>query len=255
LVKALKDKPVKFFAIGAGDNIRDVTSYAQQNQVAMPIFADSLSVMEGRYGMKISLQNIWQFRILGPDGKVAGSTMTKEAIESIVAKTKAEWKYKGKGYETKLDPVLDQLEVGQYAFGLKLLAAYRKDANKKVAESANQLYADLKGEGEGWKKQADELAETEPVQAYDLYSKVAVLFPGSDLAKSAAEPLKTLGKDKAVSKELAARKVYGQLYTTLSTMTPAQKPAAVKFCQDLAKKFPDTPSAAQAEELAKELEK
>jgi hypothetical protein len=208
--------------------------------------------MQKRYNQKISLQNIWQTRII-VDGKIAGVDMSKDAVEKALEKGKVEGKYLGRDYDAKLAATLDALEWGQYAQGMKLLATARKSANKELAKSANQLYDDVKKEGDDWKSEAEGAVESDPVKAYDLYARVATAFAGTELGKSVAEPLKKLAANKAVAAELAARKAFTQYVAAAGKMTPQQKAAAVKLLQDIAKKHSGTPTGDKAAELAKEL--
>jgi hypothetical protein len=219
----------------------------------MPIFADGLGLMEKRYGFQISLKNIYQIRVYDPAGKLVGLDMSKEALERIVDQTKPAWKYKGDGYDAKLTPALDFFEVNQHAAGMKLLTPLRKSTVKAVAESANKLFDVIKKEGEQWKEDADGAVESDPVKAYDLYTKIAAVFAGSDLARSVAEPLRKLALTKPVSSELAARKAFAQFTTLASKATPAFKPQAAKICQDVAKKYSGTPTGDKAAALVDEL--
>jgi thiol-disulfide isomerase/thioredoxin len=255
IVQALKDKPVKFVAIGPGDTLLDVVGYQRETQLAMPIFADSLGLMEKRYGFHISLQNIYQIRVYDPVGKLVGVDMAKDGLEKIVEKTKPTWKYKGDGYDAKLNPALDQFEFNQYAAGMKLLTPLRKNANKAVAESANKLFDVMKKEGTQWKEDAEAAVEDNPVKSYDLYAKITAVFAGDELAKSVADPLKKLGANKTVSAELAARKAFAQFTALTGKATPAFKPQALKLCQDVAKKHAGTPTGDKAGALADELSK
>jgi hypothetical protein len=250
LVKAMQGKPVKFLAIMA--NATAAEAAVTQQQLAMPIYVDNLGIMQKRYGQKISLQNIWQMRIVGPDGKIVANNMTKEVLEKAL--TKVEGKYLGQEYDAKLGTALEAFEWGQYGAGMKLLTPARKSTNKDLAASAKKLYEVVKTQGEEWKSDADSAAESDPVKAYDLYSRVATVFTGDELGKSAAEPLKKLVKDKAVSAELAARKSFSQYLTSAARMTPPQKAAAVKMLQDIAKRHSGTPTADKAAELIKDLE-
>lgn len=249
----MQNKPVKFIAVGAGDSSSEAGAYAAQTKMAMPIFADSLGLMEKRYGMQISLKNIYQFRIIDPEGKVVSYTGGPAEIDKALEKVKNPWKYKAEKYDAKLEPILDLFEWGQHAQGMKLLTPLRKSTSKSLAADANKLFDVIKLEGEEWKSEADKAAAEEPIKAYDLYAKVATVFAGDALGKSVAEPLKKLTGNKAVSAELAARKAYSAIDATLSKTPAAQKAAAVKFCQDIAKKYAGTPTAEKAAALAKEI--
>lgn len=254
LVKAYQDKPVKFLAVLANGTLTEASTYQAENRLTMPIYADSLGLMQKRYGFKISLQNIWQYRVIGPDGTVIDYDMTREVLDRAIAATTPEWKYKGEKYDAKLSPVLDLLEDGQYAAAMKKLRPLRSSPNKAISQSANKLYDALKEDGDKWKSEAEEATTDDPAKAYDLFSRVAAVFSGTPLGVSAEGPLKRLSANKTVSSELAARKAFNPLKDSLSKLTPAQKPAAVKRCKDISRKYPNTPTGDQAAELLKELE-
>ena len=59
-----------FFAVAAGDTLADAKEYVGETRMAMPAFADALSLMEARYGQQISLSNIHQTRVIDPTGKI-----------------------------------------------------------------------------------------------------------------------------------------------------------------------------------------
>jgi peroxiredoxin len=252
LVKAMANKPVKFIAVGASDTMLEVNKYARETGLAMPIFIDSLGLMEKRYGQAISLKNIYQIRVIGPDGKVVGLNMKEDDISK--AAEKANWTYPREDYHAKLVPALDCFEWNQYLKGMKLLLPLRKSPMKPVAESAEKLLAAVKEEGQKWKEEADKAAEDKNlVEAYDLYAKVATVFAGDELGKSADVALKKLSATKAVKDELAARKAYTAALTKSTSMTPMQKKLAAAMFSGIAKKFPDTPTAEKATALAQEL--
>ena len=50
IVKQYQGKPVRFFAVAAGDTLQQAKAYAGGTKLAMPVFADPLSLMERRYG-------------------------------------------------------------------------------------------------------------------------------------------------------------------------------------------------------------
>jgi hypothetical protein len=92
------------------------------------------------------------------------------------------------------------------------------------------------------------------VKAYDLYAKAAAAFnkteePGT----AAAAGVKELGEDKAVKSELAARKAFARVNGALTRATAQQKGEVAKFCHDIVKKHPGTPTAETAKSLAAEL--
>ena len=252
VVKQYQGKPVKFFAVAAGDTLQQAKSYAGGTKLAMPVFADPLSLMERRYGQTISLNNLWQFRVIGPDGKISGYRMEPAAIDKALAKV--ELKYNPEEYHEKVRPAVELLEWKQYPAGVKSLRSLLKHKDKEVADSAAKLMEAVKAEAGEWMTEAEAAAGSEPVKAYDLYTKVATAFGATDeLGKKAAEAAKQLKANESVKKELDARKAYEKVMNVMAMATPKQKPDVAKLAADIAKKYPDTPTGKKAEELQKEL--
>ena len=221
----------------------------------MTTFSDLFGVMQARYGMEISLQNIYQFRVIGPDGTVVArnSDMNPADIEKALATAK--WKYKDGGYHAGLNPVIDQLEWGQYEAALRQLKPATKAGNKAIQESAGKLLAAVKDEAKGWLEEAARTSETDPVRAYDLYARVAACFAGDDLGKQADGALKTLAKNKAVTDELAARKMYDGIAAMSAKAQMGQKAQFVTQAAGIAKKYPEAPTGKLAATLAEDLER
>jgi len=247
IVAHYKDKPIKFLAVGPHNTLAEVKAYVSETKLAMPVFADNLNIMEAMYGQNISLQNVRQFRIVGPDGKVVGYEMSTAAIDKALEGIS--WKYKDQGYDPRLNGIIDALEWNQYGPAMNALRPVRKNQSKELAESAEKLYQAVKTEGQGWKDQADKIVVDQPVEAFDLYSKVANLFAGDDLAKSVADPLKTLRTNKAVTDELAARDQYSQLYRAVPRASLQQREQVAGFCAIIQTQYAGTPTAEKAKAL------
>lgn len=252
VVEQFKGKPVKFIAVGAGDSLTDAIGYVKDTKLEMPSFADSMGLMEHRYGFHISLQNIYQFRIIGPNGNIAGMSMEPAAIEQALKGVK--WKYKDDGYDPKLDRIINALEWNQYEPAVRALKVATKSSPKSLAESATKLMDAVKAEAKGWLDEAEKVKGEDPVKAYDLYTRVSACFPApDDLGKQADAALKTLRKDKAVTDELTARAMYDAVSAALGRGL-LRKPADVAAsCDTIAKRFPAAPTGKKAAELATEI--
>jgi peroxiredoxin len=252
VVAQFKDKPVKFLAVAAGDPMPDARSYLSSTRLNMPVFADAFSLMEKRYGFNISLQNIYQFRVIDPEGKIVGYRMEPGDIERAVAKAK--WKFKDGGYHKMLENAVDRFEWGQYADGMRLLRPHLKNSKAEVKDSATKLYETVKAEVQQWFDKAEQSAEQNPVEAHDLYTKVAAAFTGEDLGKKANDGLKKLGANQTVKDELAARKMFDRLCDGLANGNPnAGRQKAKEFAESITKKYPQTPTGKRAGEIAQEL--
>ena len=107
IVEQFKGRPVKFLAITPAQ-MEECKGYTSETKLEMPCFADGLGVMQARYGTQISLNNIWQFRVIDARGIVAGYDMSADAITKALADVK--WTYKDDGYDPKLNYIVEGLE-------------------------------------------------------------------------------------------------------------------------------------------------
>ena len=239
-----------FFAVAAGDTLAEAKKYVGETRMAMPVFADALSLMEARYGQQISLSNIHQTRVIDPSGKVVAYRFEEASIEQALKDAK--WKFREDADDKKLAAAAQLLEAGRYAEGIQRLTPFLK--RKETAESAQKLLDKVKAEVQGWVAEADECKASDPVKAYDLYTKAAAAFGrNAEPGTAATAALKALADDKAVKAELAARKAYARVQGALPRATPQQKGEVAKACHDVVKKHPGTPTAEKAKALAQEL--
>ena len=238
-----------FFAVAAGDTLAEAKQYVGQTRMAMPAFADALSLMETRYGQQISLSNIHQTRVIDPTGKIVEYRFEEAVIDKALEDAK--WKFKGESGDKKLDPAVMLLEFGRYAEGIQRLKPLLK--RKDTAAAAQKIYDQVKAEVQGWVKEADESRASDPVKAYDLYARAAAAFRGEEPGTTAAAAMKALGDDKAVKSELAARKAFAKVNAAMSRATAQQKGEVAKVCHEIVKKHKGTPTADKAAALAAEL--
>lgn len=251
IVEQFKDKPVKFLAITPAQ-MEECKGYTTETKLEMPCFADGLGVMQQRYATKISLNNIWQIRVVDANGIVVAYEMTPDAIAKIAAAVK--WTYKDDGYDPELAHIVEGLEWNQYVPAMTALKPYLKKKSK-AGQSAKALYDKVKKTvGDPWATDAEAAVATDKPKAYELYTKLAACFPDDEIGKHATDQLKKLKTDKSVQNELAARRLYAQLYPVMSKATSAQKSQVISFCNSITSKYPDSPTGQKAAALAKELE-
>ncbi|MBX9685072.1 MAG: redoxin domain-containing protein [Candidatus Obscuribacterales bacterium] len=84
IVGRFQNSPVKFFGIAAGDSIQEARTYVAETHLNMPVFADQQSLMEKAYGIDISMQNVYQVRLIGPDGIIRDYDMKVRSIEGVL---------------------------------------------------------------------------------------------------------------------------------------------------------------------------
>jgi hypothetical protein len=255
LVKAMQGKPVKFIGIGSNMTPVEALGYQRSTSMQMPIFADNLGIMQERYGFKISLQNIWQYRIVDAAGKINGFNLDEQTISQVIDRAPTEQKYTTMNLDAKFVPVLDLLEYGQYPIAMKQVFTFKKTAKKNDLLAVNTIQDAVKKEAETWAEDASSAKESDPIKAHDLYAKIAASLPGDDLGKSATAAMKKLETDKTVKAEMAARIAYQSLVLKVAILPPSPiaKPNVAHAMADLARKYVDTPTAIRAQALVDEL--
>jgi peroxiredoxin len=249
VVEAFKDKPVKFIAVAPEDSLMEASLFVKETKLQMPAFADTLGLMQARYGQKISLNNIYQFRVIGPDGKIRGMSMEQDAIERALEDVT--WKYKEDGQNPKVARAVEMLEWNQFGAGMAALRPLLKA--KATAEQAQKVYDKVKVEAAKWAEDAAQATESDPSTAYDLYTRVVTCVPDEEVGKHAKDALGKLKTNKTVVAELAARKEFAKLDPAFAKANVKQKTEIARFCQTIAKKYKETPTGAKAQALADEL--
>jgi hypothetical protein len=243
-----RDKPVAFLGVVAGP--RDIVmskSLIKPVEVAVPMYFDNIGQMSSRYPSGYTAVYV---HMIDADGNFTGS-VTPQQVDAALKDVK--WKYKDNGYDKHLDAIVELFEWNHYDAGMKKLQPLRKSSNKEVAASADKLFQDVHAECEKWKAQADGAKDTDPVKAYDLYAQLAAIFLGDPLGKLAEEGLRSLKGNKAVQDELATRAAFRQLYNVMPRAKYEQRVDVADFCEGLARKYPDTPTAARAKQLATDI--
>lgn len=253
LVAKYKDQPIRFIAVSPDNSLADARSYVSDTHLAMPVFADTFNIMEQRFHIDISMNNIYQTRIIGPDGNVVGMWDSPKEEQIDAALAKASWKYKDAGYDPRLNNAINMLEWNQFEIGMRMLRPYLRNIGK-TGESAKKLYAAVKVEAEGWADEAKASETTDPGHAMDLYNRLADCFPDDPLGKDATAALKALRTNKAAQNELAARRMYDRLYSVLPQATPAARQQVIAYCDSIVQKYPETATAKRAQELANNLQ-
>ncbi len=255
LVAQYKGKPVQFFAIAAGDSLAEAKRYQQATRLAMPVFADNLNVMERRYGTKISLQNIYQFRVLGPDGEVVSRSMSAEAIDRALEglDSGSASGLDASAYHEGLADVFDAIAEQDYEVALRKLRPMQSSRDEALKQSAESLEADIQAKGQAMLDGARALVETDPVAAMRAFDDVEDAFGRAEPGAEARKELRALSSLPAVKEEMAARKMFARLAQGMAKATDEQRTDVAQFAASIYTKYPDTPTGQRAKELAEQI--
>ncbi|HYE16956.1 MAG TPA: redoxin domain-containing protein [Tepidisphaeraceae bacterium] len=241
LVRRFAGKPVVFFGVHA-ETLSTARFVAAELGLAMPVFADTLGVMHGRYRAGLSASKTWGVVIIDGAGKVAHAEMTEESISKALEKSRATFRDR-QAFEPKLAPAMDLLEAGEYDRAMKAVAALTYGPDRKTVDSARQFQLMVRAECDVWKAEADRLAATDALAAYDLYARIAACFPNSDLSRTVSDPMKKLEARKEVKAELSARAMYAALSAAVSRDERVEKWDAVDYVDQIVRAHPGTPTA------------
>ncbi|MGB0767565.1 MAG: TlpA family protein disulfide reductase [Phycisphaeraceae bacterium] len=251
VVQQFRDQPVTFIAIAAGDTHAQAEAYVKRTGLQMPVFADKLSMMEKLYNTKISLNNIYQFRVIDPNGKVVGYSMDAATIQRALDKVQAvPDAYDPASYHEELGKLVALLNRGEHDDALRSMGRYLRHRDDAVKDSAKALEAAILAEAKGWVASADALVETDPFEAGRLYDDASDLFPREDFGVDAREKLKAIKSSQAYKDELAARKMFGKMYQAVDKMNREQVPELAQYARKIAEDYPDTPTGQRAAALA-----
>ncbi|MBV8881162.1 MAG: TlpA family protein disulfide reductase [Planctomycetaceae bacterium] len=253
LRKSYAEKPVVFIAINSGNPRGVVEEYARSNKMEWPIWVDEQRETEKPFGFKISLQNIYQWYLIDPEGKLHGAPSEEAALRADIDKylPAAKMTFDGLGIPEKLKPLARDLELGVYDPNIAELAGLAAKGPKDVQPAAQSMYERLKPLAEAGLERGKALdAEGKKYSSYLEYSRVASWFRRTDYEKTANAALAGLKKDKDVQDELAARAMLDQARGLLYSSKKVEKDSAPALLSALQRKYPNTEAGREAAKLA-----
>lgn len=241
-----------------------VISFFKSHKADFPLFQGG--------GIKgINVRGIPQFYIFDHRGELVfkGRELPAKKLEEVV--NNAPNPLVGEGPYKKLGALVKKIikhkGLGKIMLQLKEKVETSTDAVEK--EEAGDLLRRITGYAQNIKEQAGEIKEQEPLQAYNLYQRLAKEFKGGEFGDEAAQVLDELKKDKEFQKGLRADKKFIELQTLTDKFKPCQsnKPLDIKGCQKcqkknqkllnqvtvygkrLIKQYPEAPAAKKVKEL------
>lgn len=238
-------------AVNSGNSPAKVSQYVRKHRIPWPVIADTDRSLEQACGVgDISLNNIWQARIIDPDGilvRANGSQMDETAQR---AARDARWNVDPSTIPSELQPAWQQIEFGSYAPAAATLKRYAKSRKPEVKTAAETLRSYVNDQ---LQQQVDAAAAAEQADdvwtAYGLLTAVQQRFKGYEQPDSVQTDVDRLAKDERVVQELAAvRKLELAMKSAMSSSATARKRAQTML-QKVVDEFPGTQAAARAASL------
>ncbi|MEM6552540.1 MAG: redoxin domain-containing protein [Planctomycetota bacterium] len=250
IVEQYRDQPVAFYAIAAGDSLAQAKRYVSSTRLRMPTFADPLALMEGLYGFEISLRNIYQFRVINPDGTLGAASSRLRTSDIDAALAKLQPVHDPADYHDDLAAVVNLFNAGSYARATAQLRRFERSTDEALLASAQALRTAHNARGEARLAEAETLAEQDPVAAIDIYEDLAKTYAREPLAATARKAAAALKSDERVDQEQKARRMFKRLASAVARATPEQRDQVLAFAGKIAEEYPDTPTGRRAAALA-----
>lgn len=238
--------------MNSGNPRSSVESYAKETKFEWPILVDEARETEKQAGVGvISLQNIYQWVVVDPEGKLHKAGSSQEGAEALVQKflPSARMIFEGVEIPDRLKPLARDVELGIYEPGVAEIASLAAKSGP-LAEAAKAMYEKLKPTAEGGLERGKAAKEGGQVwTAFKEYEAVALAFKKTPYEKTATAGLTELRKEKVVKDELAARQLLAQAKALRASGRKNDAVQAQAILQALQKRYPDTEAAKIAASL------
>jgi thiol-disulfide isomerase/thioredoxin len=237
-----KGKPVVFIAVNSGNDSSAVTSYMKAVDVNWPVIVDQDRSFERKSGVgTISLQNIYQAKIIAPDGsfQVASPANLDSTIQRYLPNAK--WRIDPATVPASLKAAWAALEQGQYAAALPPVQRSLKSSDEKTKAAAQKMYDSIVEDltrrlAEA--KKAEEAGHT--WTAFNAYQSIANDFKTHPKAKEARSAVSKLRRDKKVKRELIAAGALANIQKMAASTSKRNRQQAKAGLAELVSKFGDT---------------
>jgi hypothetical protein len=226
-----------------------VASYARQNQITWPIIVDSDRSLEQRCSVgQISLNNIWQMRLITGDGRLAPGNTADVDGSADRALQGASWNVDPAGMPANLKPAWMAVEFGNYPAAAVNVKTGLKSNKPDVKAASEKLHGYVMQKLDARFNAAKQAAAGgNKWESYKAYSSLLVEFKGYEVPEEAESAAKELSADDAVKAELAALKRLDSARKMLASPTTQKR--ALKLLEQLIADAPTTEAAQQARQI------
>jgi len=246
-----KDKPVIFAAVNSGNPESAVEGYARSVGLTWPVSVDGSRAFEKEVLKgEISLRNVFQLRIIGPDGRVHPGNFNDLAGSVNRYLDGAKWKVDPETVPESLKATWKQVEFGEYTAALSTIRRAQRSSDEQTKAAGDALHTAIETELDARLKEAKEAADSsEKWTAYKIYDAAAEAFRGMPKAREAQDAARELKRDDAVAAEAKAHDALSKVKKMLGSRSRATRRTGVQYLDAIAEKFPDTEAGRTAAEM------
>ncbi len=249
--KKYEDKPIVFIAVNSGTSREDVMEYAREVNLTWPILVDANRQFEKDSGVnEISLQNIYQARVITADGKLEMGDFRNPEASADRALQGAKWNIDPTGIPSQLIPVWRGLEFGMMTNAAGPLKAALTSKDPTVKAGADKLNTIVQEKIATEVKAAKEaFAAGEKWKSYKMVNAVSIQYAGLELPEAVNKAKTALATDEAVKNQLQAQRELESLKKRARTASPTAMRGLVLKLKELAEKQADTEAGVEAKDL------
>ncbi len=233
--------------MNSGSSRSKVSDYIKKNRIAIPVIADVDRSLEGsaKLSSEISLKNIWQARVIRPDGSVVRANASDLEASMKMAAEGAAWNLDPAEFPDSMKSLWQLVEFGNYASAARNLKKKVASRNRIEKEAAKKLWEHVDQQLKSAILAAESESETDPWQAWTRFSVIESQFAGFDIPDSVEANFEKLGATDEVRGERAALKQLELARRTANRGGSATQ-RAVTALKKLIENYPDTEAAATA---------
>ena len=239
-----------FIVVNSGNDDKQVKAYLDSVNVKMPTIVDKNRSFEKTMNVGvISTSNIWQVRVIRPDGSVTPAGMDwDETVKQYLPQAK--WKVDPKTVPDSLKPTWKALEYGEYSKASGAIKQALSSSNEKVKTAAAALDAVMKADLDAVVASAESAEKAgRKFEAYELYTSAARDFKGLPKATEAATNAKRLAADKELKDEIKAASLLEQAQKMLAARSRAEQRQGEAMLDAIIKQFGETEAGKTAASL------
>jgi len=245
--KKFEGKPVVFIAVNSGTPRPDIQQYVKEVGITWPVLLDFDRSFEKKSGVgEISLQNIYQVRVIDGNGKFgSGAPDNLEATTESALKS-AHWRVEPAEVPAVLKPAWTAVEMANFPAAAKPIKSSLNAKQADVKAAAEKLNAAVELEMNKELEEAAKLAKTEKKwDAYKAYMQVADRYQGYAIPEIVSEARSELSGTEEVKPQLAG---YKSLEAAKKLVASDRSPTHVRANNALKKVVTDHPGTEAAAE-------
>lgn len=254
MAKSFEGKPIVFIAVNSGNARPSVEQYVRGVRLPWPVIVDPLREFEKSSNVgEISLQNIYQMKLIMPDGSMRSGNFGDVKASAEAALAGAKWNVDPSEITETLLPAWQAIELGNFSAGAVAVKRALRSSNDETKESATKLNDYVNAEMQKMLEQAKSASGANAVwEKYKIYLQISERFNGFDLPDELSD-MKQMASDPAVKDQLTAFRQLELVKKSLQSSSRAAQAGAVRRLKQLIETSPDTDAAKEAEGILKQL--